>query len=42
MESPGKLWVKALGSKLTKESIELERGFKILSDNNAKMLSHNL
>jgi hypothetical protein len=40
MESLGKLGVKALGSKLSKVSLGNERGFKILPDNDAKMLSH--
>jgi hypothetical protein len=37
-----KLGVKALGSKLAKMSLGHERGFKILPDNDAKMLSHKL
>jgi hypothetical protein len=42
MESPGKLGVKDLGWKLSKVSLGHERGFKILPDNDAKMLSHKL
>jgi hypothetical protein len=33
---------KALGSKIAKVSLGNERGFKILPDNDAKMLSHKL
>jgi hypothetical protein len=36
------LWEKDLGSKLAKVSLGHERGFKILPDNDAKMLSHKL
>jgi hypothetical protein len=42
MESPGKLRVNALGEKLAKVLLGFERGFKILPDNGAKMLSHKL
>jgi hypothetical protein len=42
MESPSKLTGKDLGSKLAKVSLGHERGFKILPDNDAKMLSHKL
>jgi hypothetical protein len=42
MESLGKIWVKALESKFVKVSLGLERGFKILLSNGAKMLLHNL
>jgi hypothetical protein len=42
MESPGKLWVKVLGSNLAKVSLGVERGFKILPDNGAKMLSQGM
>jgi hypothetical protein len=42
VESLGKLGVKALGSKLAKVSLGHERGFKILPNNDAKMLSHRL
>jgi hypothetical protein len=37
-----KLGVKDLGWKLAKVSLGHERGFKILPDNDAKMLSHKL
>jgi hypothetical protein len=33
---------KGLGSNLSKVLLGIERGFKILPDNGAKMLSHNL
>jgi len=42
MESLGKLWVNDLGSNLDKVSLGLERGFKILLENGAKILSHNI
>jgi hypothetical protein len=42
VESPGKLGVKDLGSNLSKMSLGHERGFKILPNNDAKMLSHKL
>jgi hypothetical protein len=39
VESPGKIGVKDLGRKLAKVSLGNERGFKLLPDNSAKMLS---
>jgi hypothetical protein len=41
-ESLGKLWVKDFGSNLLKVSLGNERGFKILPNNDTKMLSHKL
>jgi hypothetical protein len=42
MESLGNIWVKALGSKISKLLLGIRRGFKILPSNDDKMLSHKL
>jgi hypothetical protein len=42
LDLSGKIWVKSLGSNISKVSLGLERGFKILPENDAKMLSHNM
>jgi hypothetical protein len=42
VDSPGNLGVKDLGGKLSKVSLGNERGFKILMDNDAKILLHIL
>jgi hypothetical protein len=42
VESPGNLGVKSLGWYLSKVLLGHERGFKILPDNDAKMLSRKM
>jgi hypothetical protein len=42
MESPGKIGVKVVGSKLDKVSLGYVRGFKILPNNDSKMLLYRL
>jgi hypothetical protein len=42
MESPGKLRDRGFGREACQSVVRAQRGFKILPDNDAKMLSHKL